>query len=184
MAQGLFPLIVRFIIGYLLWFFLGGLGAHRFFLGRVASGFLMLLLTLVLITLIVLAALPLFNAISQAENPEPISDANLLAQLEASPLMLPAGMLSLVLGLWWLFDLVLVAIIVLKDAEAAEEADRQTSSINVQAVNMDPSFQSAMGTSGTDDTRPRRSALPDDYVMPWRQPDPRGTQKIYKPDED
>ena len=29
---------------YLLWFFLGGLGGHRFYLGRVVSGILMLLL--------------------------------------------------------------------------------------------------------------------------------------------
>jgi TM2 domain-containing membrane protein YozV len=35
------------IVAYLLWFFLGMFGVHRFYLGRVASGLILLLLTLV-----------------------------------------------------------------------------------------------------------------------------------------
>jgi TM2 domain-containing membrane protein YozV len=38
-------------IAYLLWFFLGGFGAHRFYLGRSGSGALLLALTLVNILL-------------------------------------------------------------------------------------------------------------------------------------
>lgn len=34
-------------VAYLLWFFLGGAGAHRFYLGRTASGFAMLALLVV-----------------------------------------------------------------------------------------------------------------------------------------
>lgn len=33
------------LIAYILWFFLGSLGVHRFYLGRVISGTLLLLLT-------------------------------------------------------------------------------------------------------------------------------------------
>jgi TM2 domain-containing membrane protein YozV len=35
------------IIAYLLWFFLGMFGIHRLYLGRIASGLILLLLTLV-----------------------------------------------------------------------------------------------------------------------------------------
>jgi TM2 domain-containing membrane protein YozV len=35
------------IVAYLLWFFLGMFGVHRLYLGRVASGLILLLLTLV-----------------------------------------------------------------------------------------------------------------------------------------
>lgn len=34
------------LIAYLLWFFVGGLGGHRFYLGRVGSGIVMLIITL------------------------------------------------------------------------------------------------------------------------------------------
>ena len=35
------------LVAYLLWFFLGGFGLHRFYLGRIVSGLAMLLLWLV-----------------------------------------------------------------------------------------------------------------------------------------
>lgn len=35
------------VVAYLLWFFLGMFGVHRFYLGRTGSGLLLLLLTLV-----------------------------------------------------------------------------------------------------------------------------------------
>lgn len=39
------------VIAYLLWFFLGYFGVHRFYLGRVGSGIVMLLISLVSIPL-------------------------------------------------------------------------------------------------------------------------------------
>ena len=49
------------LIAYVLWFFLGWLGAHRFYLGRVASGVAMLLISLFswLLTLILIGYLGL-----------------------------------------------------------------------------------------------------------------------------
>ena len=52
------------LVAYLLWFFLGGFGAHRFYMGRTRSGFGMLglcvgslVLTMVVVGFIGLAAL-------------------------------------------------------------------------------------------------------------------------------
>lgn len=34
------------VVAYLLWFFLGGLGAHRFYMGKPISGLILLIITL------------------------------------------------------------------------------------------------------------------------------------------
>ena len=49
-------------IAYLLWFFLGWLGAHRFYLGRLLSGALMLILTAIstVLTIVVIGHFGLF----------------------------------------------------------------------------------------------------------------------------
>ncbi len=49
------------LVAYLLWFFLGYLGAHRFYLGRVVSGIVMLVMSLlsVLLTVVLIGFLGL-----------------------------------------------------------------------------------------------------------------------------
>lgn len=46
------------LISYILWFFLGGFGAHRFYLGRIGTGVAMLAITVIswILTLIVIGA--------------------------------------------------------------------------------------------------------------------------------
>jgi len=43
------------LIAYLLWWFLGGFGAHRFYLGRTGSAVAMLVITLVSMVLVLVA---------------------------------------------------------------------------------------------------------------------------------
>lgn len=47
------------LVAYLLWFFLGGLGAHRFYLGRMGSavGMLVLFLASIVLSIVVVGAL-------------------------------------------------------------------------------------------------------------------------------
>ena len=180
-------MILRMIIGYVLWFFLGLFGVHRFFLGRVASGLILLALTVIAVGLLGAGIVGTIGGLSELDNPETLAkleDPVFVAELENAPGMAPAAFLSMIIGLWWLFDLVLVAIICLKDAEAKEDARREAAGINVQAVNMDPSFQASRRAAEWDDSQPRKSALPDDYVLPWRQNEERGRQKTYRPDEE
>ncbi len=51
-------------IAYLLWFFFGGLGVHRFYLGQTTSAVAMLVLTIVgIFTSIILIGIPLLMAV-------------------------------------------------------------------------------------------------------------------------
>lgn len=177
---------VRMILGYLFWLFLGGLGVHRFFLGRWRSGLTLLLLTIACVSLVILALGPLLPEIAQVEDPDAMDEDAFAQRAMGSPYMMPATILAGIISLWLLADLILVALIVLKDAEQEDLARQEAGSHRVYAANMDPSFQATQQAVDLDsfDERPRRSAIPDDYVMPWRQENPRGEQKIYKPDED
>ncbi|MEM1300247.1 MAG: TM2 domain-containing protein [Pseudomonadota bacterium] len=179
-------MIVRMILGYLFWAFLGSFGVHRFFLGRPKSGLTLLLLTVISFALLLAAMGPMITEIMQAEDAAAV-DADLLAdQVLVSPYFMPSMALGAIVGLWLLADLILVALIVLKDEEEAELARQEAGSTVVYGANMDPSFQATQRAMELDDfdDRPRRRALPDDFVMPWRQENPRGEQKTYKPGED
>ena len=51
-------------VAYLLWFFLGGFGGHRFYLGQVGSGVAMLMLTLIgWLTFVIVIGIPLLIAV-------------------------------------------------------------------------------------------------------------------------
>ena len=178
-------MVARMIIAYVLWLFLGGLGVHRFFLGRVKSGLLMLVLTLTAIALMVAALMPAVSEIAAIEDPSALEDPAVLENLPASPYLMPGVILFTFVSLWLLVDLILVALMVLKDAELAE-LKRQDSAMPVYAANMDPSFQATRHALDLDEheERPRRNKLPDDYVMPWRRDDARGEQKMYRPDDE
>lgn len=171
-------MIVRLILGYLFWLFLGPFGVHRFFLGRPKSGLTLLILTV--------TALALLVGMLFSLEPENLQDPAALASLGRSSSAIAVAVLSGIVSLWLLADLVLVALMVLKDSEQAELARQEAGSTVALTANMDPSFQAVQQAAGLDefDDRPRRKALPDDYVMPWRRENPRGEQKIYRPDED
>jgi TM2 domain-containing membrane protein YozV len=71
------------LIAYLLWFFAGYLGAHRFYLGRIVSGLIMLVLFIlscvgmvILVGFIGLAVIGLWWLIDGFLIPGMISDAN------------------------------------------------------------------------------------------------------------
>ena len=75
------------VIAYLLWFFAGPLGAHRFYLGKTGSAVMLLILTVVCPFVLALALIPSASA----------EEASLL-------IFLPwAGV-----AVWWLIDFLLI----------------------------------------------------------------------------
>ena len=174
-------MIIRLILGYALFFSLGPFGAHRFFLKRHASAITLLLLSTVTIGWGA-------GVVTSIDSVIHFRDPAFLAELEgSSEVRILLALVGLV-GLWWLADLILVAIIVLKDAEQEEIARKEAAAPQVFTANMDPSFQATRRAAGLEteasENSGRRSALPEEYVMPWRQDDARGAQKTYKPGEE
>lgn len=171
-------MIGRVLIAYLLWLFLGGLGAHRFFLGRTGSGLTMLAMTLLGCGWCIVILLLAVDDIRQLEDPV------LIGQLGRSSAMLPAAAILMFVTLWWLVDLLLVACMVLKDAEQARDTGHDEAAFKVHAANLDPSFQATRRMVGIGTDTRRGSALPEGYVLPWRREDGKSPPQTYKPGEE
>ncbi len=82
-------------VAYLIWFVLGAFGIHRFYLGRSASGLVMLILTVLGGPILVAGLIALFDAGPSGRQGESLSGLVLV--------VLGTGML-VVICLWWIID--------------------------------------------------------------------------------
>lgn len=135
---------------------LGYVGAHRFYLGRPASG--------ILITAITALSLALLWAGYTKD-----AEKSLYAGA-----ILGAGVVS-----FMLVDLFMIPGII----EAREKREKEVK-VSPMMGNLDPSFQATMRAAreGREDDQnaPRRSALPEDFERPWHRREPVETM-VYSP---
>jgi TM2 domain-containing membrane protein YozV len=104
------------LVSYLLWLFLGGFGAHRFYNRRVKSGLAMLATAIGAGVLYFLAMKPLFDYMASnpqaASNPEDPAVQQAMseigAQMITSPLFYAAMALLLIYIIWWIVDAFLI----------------------------------------------------------------------------
>jgi TM2 domain-containing membrane protein YozV len=104
------------LVSYLLWLFLGGFGAHRFYNCRVKSGLAMLATAIGAGVLYFLAMKPMFDYIAAnpqaASNPEDPAVQQAMgeigAQMITSPLFYAAMALLLIYVIWWIVDAFLI----------------------------------------------------------------------------
>ncbi|MEL6999923.1 MAG: NINE protein [Pseudomonadota bacterium] len=127
---------------YLLWFFLCGLGAHRFYLKRPLSGLFLLMINLSGV------ALAFYGATAQF--PEYV---------------MAGGTCLLAVFAWWILD----AFFIPGWVRHLNGEDEERSYVSAAAVNMDPSFSATFAAAGRDPDAPPRPALSDDLSLPWRQ---------------
>ena len=131
------------ITAYLLWLFLAGIGAHRFYLNRPLSG-----LSLACTNVLGIAFL-VFGVLQELPEYRVVGSAMAMAVLA-----------------WWIVDAFFIPGIV----RQLSEADRPSSFVSLGAVNMDPSFSATMvGANPKTKHMTRKSNLPEDYEMPWRK---------------
>ena len=170
-------MFLRLLIAYLFWAVLGTLGLHRFYLGRGGSGAMMLLLTLVGTGTLIWIAVSLgdLSAMSEGEFAD---------RMQQSPWFLPTAALFAIVALWWLSDAILIAIMILSDAEKKADAAADESRFIATTANLDPSFQATRAAAGLEPSSDRRSGLPEGYVLPWRRENDGLKQRIYKPGEE
>lgn len=104
------------LVSYLLWLFLGGFGAHRFYNGGIKSGIAMLATAIGAGVLYFLAMKPMFDYIAAnpqaAQNPEDPAVQQAMAevgmQVFQSPLFYVAMALMLIYLIWWIVDAFLI----------------------------------------------------------------------------
>lgn len=104
------------LVAYLLWFFLGAFGAHRFYLRRAKSALLQLAMWIGAAVMYFLAMRPMFDYIAAnpqaANNPEDpaVQEAMAKIALEAfqSPIFYGAIALGIAFAIWWIVDAFLI----------------------------------------------------------------------------
>lgn len=105
------------LVAYLLWFFLGAFGAHRFYAKRVLTGFIQLLMWLGGAALMVVATMPAWDTIQRsaeaeaAGTPDPAlqqAAAEAMANIFQSPMYLAGLALFAIFAIWWLVDAFLI----------------------------------------------------------------------------
>ncbi len=103
------PRAKSLVAAYFIWFFLGYFGFHRMYLGRLKTGFLMLGM--------LLCVLAIFLVIGLAEDTGGLSDTLLI------PLSVISIGTAVVWFVWYLADVVLIAIMVRRDrAQTAKQS--------------------------------------------------------------
>jgi len=144
---------------YLLWLLLGGLGAHRFYLGRPGAG--------LMYALIGIGGAALYST--------GVTEANERMQLVG---IIAGGMVAA--GL--LVDLFMIPGMV----ERLNNPGREGGSFILPGANLDPSFQATVKRAGLEERpeRPRKSRIPEGYVMPWRQDDATPPEPDDRPDDE
>lgn len=127
---------------YLLWFFLCGLGAHRFYLKRPLSGLFLLMINLSGV------ALSFYGVTAQF--PEYV---------------MAGGTCLLAVFAWWILD----AFFIPGWVRHLNGEDEERSYVSAAAINMDPSYSATLAAVGRDPGARARSALSEDLSLPWRQ---------------
>lgn len=104
------------LVAYLMWFFLGAFGAHRFYTRRTTSALIQLALWVGAMVLYWFSMQPVFDYIAQ--NPDAatktddpaVKDAmgQLMMQVFQSPLFLAGVALAVIFAIWWLVDAFLI----------------------------------------------------------------------------
>lgn len=144
-------------VAYLLWFLLGGFGAHRFYLNRGASAIFMILLYIGGIVVAIVG----------------------LGQGSQSSMILGA-MLVCAAATWLLIDLFTIPGMV----ESCNNQDEDLWGPYMPGpTSFDPGFGATLAKAGADPNRPRKKGVPDGYVMPWRE-EREQEQEIYRPGRD
>ena len=145
------------LMAYLLWLLLCGLGVHRMYLRRAMSGLFLALMSFLGIILLVIGATRV--------SPE---------------YMMAGGTTLLAVCVWCVLDLFFIPGMV----RQINEPDDGASYVSLGAVNMDPSFSATMAGAGQTRTDGhRKSALPEDYEMPWRKPREKPTVVRYRSED-
>ena len=105
------------LVAYLLWFFLGAFGAHRFYAKRVLSGFIQLLMWIGGFALMVIAMMPAMEPLQKnaeaeaAGTPDPALEqaaAEAVAVVFQSPMFLAGFALLAIFTIWWFVDSFLI----------------------------------------------------------------------------
>lgn len=104
------------LVAYLLWFFLGAFGAHRFYTRQALSAVIQLALWIGAMVLYFLAMKPVFDYVAAnpqaATNPEDpaIKEAMTQVAIQAfqSPLFYGGVGLAIIFAIWWLVDAFLI----------------------------------------------------------------------------
>jgi TM2 domain len=104
------------LVAYLMWFFLGAFGAHRFYTRQTLSAVIQLLLWVGAMVLYYIAMKPMFEYIAAhpeaASNPEDPAVKQAMEQifLQAfqSPLFYAGAAMAVVFAFWWLADAFLI----------------------------------------------------------------------------
>jgi TM2 domain-containing membrane protein YozV len=104
------------LVAYLMWFFLGAFGAHRFYTRRTLSAVIQLALWIGAMVLYFLAMRPFLDYVAQnpqaAENVEDPAVKEALGQMMAeifqSPMFLAGVALAAIFFIWWLVDAFLI----------------------------------------------------------------------------
>lgn len=104
------------LVAYLMWFFLGAFGAHRFYTRRTLSAVAQLLLWVGAMVLYYMAMKPMFDYIvanpEAANNPEDPAVKDAMAQIAIqafqSPLFYAGVGLGIAFFIWWIVDAFLI----------------------------------------------------------------------------
>lgn len=104
------------LVAYLLWFFLGAFGAHRFYVRKTLSAVMQLALWIGAAVLYFFAMRPMFDYVAAnpqaASNPEDpaVQEAMSKIAIEAfqSPIFYGALALGAIFAIWWLVDAFLI----------------------------------------------------------------------------
>ncbi|MEM1160303.1 MAG: TM2 domain-containing protein [Pseudomonadota bacterium] len=149
------------LTAYLMWLFLGAFSAHRFYLGRSMAGLMLL------IAFLAGAAITIYAGF------QPIGNS------------LYAGLALLAIAAAaWVVDLILIPGMVETHNDRLSGEDRKFAA---QHGALEPGHQAtarAAGLSLDDPDRPRKSAIPADYVLPWRNDAERNQQERWNPGDD
>ena len=143
---------------YVLLFLLGVLGGHRYYMKRPGTGLGIAVLSIVSIGLLVVA-------LGQEDSKSFLYGAYLCGALVLAALIA---------------DIIMIPGMIEELNNPGEERR-----ISVIAGNLDPSFQATLRHAGREasNDKPRKSALPEDYVRPWHKKKETETD-IYRVDGD